>query len=78
MTCYNLRLPDPLPIEHSQLQLSLATQTTCLGKFSRWRVSGCSLYPLIADGVGIDPIVPKNRLGKRLRVHDDVIVAKDL
>ena len=44
------------------------------GKFSR-SSAGFNLCPLIADGTENDLIVPRKRLGKRLRVHDDVKVS---
>ena len=44
------------------------------GKFSR-SSAGFNLCPLIADGTENDLIVPRKRLGKRLRVHDHVKVS---
>src|SRR5437879_3336558 len=47
--CYRLLLPDQLPVEKCQLQLSLVTQTSCLGRSQEERLRRFDLCPLIAD-----------------------------
>src|SRR5712664_3338641 len=63
---YHPRLPDPLPAKNSQLQLSLATQTSCFGKSREEQLERFDLCPLIADNTGQQLDCPRNRLGNAL------------
>src|SRR5207245_3078557 len=64
--CYRLRIPDLLPSKRCQLQLSLVTQTSCLGNSRRSRVAGFNRCPLIRDNTDNDLIVPRKRLENKL------------
>src|SRR5712664_1998944 len=44
--CYHPRLPDSIPAKNSQLQLSLATQTSCLGGYQE---SSCIVSSMSFD-----------------------------
>ena len=62
--CYHLLLPNPLPFEKPQLQLSLVTQTSCLGSSQREHLRRFDPCALIADDSRRRPDIPLgNALG---------------
>src|SRR5712692_1953775 len=57
---------DGIHSKKCQLQLSLVTQTSCLGNSRRSRVAGFNPCPLMRDNTDNDPIVPRKRLENKL------------